>query len=476
MELALTGSGPVARQIYLALRARIASGSLAAGTRLPGSRALARELGVARGTVAVVYEQLQAEGYCVALPRSSTRVADLVPRQVPLEAEAPARPTPHPIRWRSERGRLPFDLRFGLPNAGDFPDPVWSRLARRELARRPADAFDYPHPEGLPRLRVAIAAHLRRRRGLDCSAADVLITQGAQQAFSLIARALLPPGVAVAVEDPGYRGFAQAVRTAGLALAPVPVDAEGLRVDVLHGLPVSAAYVTPAHQFPTGALLSAGRRRQLLGWAEARQAWIVEDDYDSEYRFHAPPLEPLKSLDGDGRVLLVGSFSKTVFPSLRLGFVVAPPQQLQALALLKNLDDAGSATFPQAVLAGFLEDGHYERHLRRSLRRHGARRAALLDALQARFGHRARILGASAGLHLVVDLGLTARQERAVVSAARRQGLGLYACGAFAQGDDEATGLVLGYARLDEEALRRAVDLLHRVVADIDRRPGVGGH
>lgn len=472
MELALSGSGPVSRQIYLALRERILSGALPAGARLPGSRTLAQDLGVARGTVAVAYERLLAEGYCESAARSATRVADVLPRE-PDGAAAPGRALAHPIRWRGDAGPMRFDLRFGLPNADDFPLGVWSRVARRELARLGSDGFEYPHPEGLPRLRVAIAAHLRRRRGLDCSAADVLITHGAQQAFSLIARALLPAGMSVAVEDPGYRGFSQAALAAGLDVLSVPVDAEGLQVDALDGRSSSAVYVTPAHQFPTGAQLSAPRRRQLLAWAEQADAWIVEDDYDSEYRFGAPPLEPLKQLDRGGRVLLVGSFSKTLFPGLRLGYVMAPAGALGELALLKNLDDAGGAAVTQAMLAGFMESGDYERHLRRSLRGNAERRAALLAAIERHFGNRAAVRGADSGLHLVVDLGLSTAQEWAVVRAARRRGLGVYGCAAFSREADSARGLVLGYTRLDAAQLEGAVAVLRSVVADVDRRPGV---
>jgi GntR family transcriptional regulator/MocR family aminotransferase len=217
-------------------------------------------------------------------------------------------------------------------------------------------------------------------------------------------------------------------------------------------------------------ILSAARRRALLDWAHGRDTWIVEDDYDSAYRFGAPPLTPLKGDDVAGRVLLVGSFSKTVFPALRLGYVVAPPAQLRLLALMKNLDDAGSADLQQAVLAGFLEDGHYQRHLRRSVRNNARRRRALIEALQHAFGGRLRLVGAASGLHLVADLGLDADQERRVVRAARRRGLGLYAQGAFSHGDQAHRGLVLGFGRLEPDALRHAVAELAAVVAAQERR------
>lgn len=480
VELVLAGDGRLTRQVFVALKQRIESGELPAGSRLPGSRELARKLKVARGTVVSAYAQLEAEGFCETRPRSGTRVA-----QLPVLADEASRcgdarsasPPHQPLRWRLADARPEFDLRPGLPNAGDFPHALWARLARQELKRGAEQRFSYPDPEGLPRLRVAVAEHLRRRRGLVCSANQVMITQGAQQAFSLIARTLLPVGMPVAVEDPGYQGFSQAAQAAGIDVASVPVDEQGLVVAKLRDLGVSGVCVTPAHQFPSGVILSAPRRRELITWADTRDAWIIEDDYDSEYRFDAAPVEPLKQLDVGGRVLLVGSFSKTMFPDLRLGYVVGDPQHLQLLALMKNLDDAGSSTLNQAMLAAFMEDGHYDRHLRRSQRAVAQRRRALIAALSRHFGD-ITLPGAQAGLHLVVDLGLAAEQERAVVRLAARRGLGLYAQGSFARDDGgavtAAAGLVLGFARLEAEQLDLAVARLARIVADLDQhRPGL---
>lgn len=464
MELRLDGVGPLQRQIYSALRQRMETGALAGGSRLPGSRLLARDLGVSRGTVVAAYEQLVAEGYCNVRGRAATRVAQTLPRGRRHDARPAPPGVSHAIRWRAGDDTFLFDLRSGLPNPADFPHSVWARLLRRELKRHAAAAFDYPHPEGLPRLRQAVAAHLQQWRGLPCSAERVLITHGSQQAFSLIARALLPAGLAVAVEDPGYHGFSQAVRATGVAVRPVAVDDSGIVVDDLRDGDLSAVYVTPAHQFPTGVLMSAPRRRALLDWAEHAGSWIIEDDYDSAYRFDAPPLAPLKEHDDAGRVLLVGSFSKTVFPDLRLGYVVAEPATIEVLALLKNLDDAGSSGLYQAALAAFLDEGHYQRHLRRSLRHLARRRAVLIGAVSKHFGGRARVLGAQSGLHVVVDVGLTAAQERELVRRARAHGLGLHALGAFSQSGKARPGLLLGFGRLEEDSLQRAVALLHRLV------------
>jgi GntR family transcriptional regulator / MocR family aminotransferase len=464
----LTGQGSLTRQVFVALKTRIESGDIGAGTRLPGSRALARTLRVARGTVVSAYAQLESEGYCRTRARSGTRVVDLPPLAGdPEAAAARARARVRMTQWRSGVSTAVFDLRPGLPSETDFPLGTWVRLARRELQRDAAQRFSYPEPEGLPRLRQAVAEHLRRQRGLPCTADQVMITQGAQQAFSLIARALLPIGVPVAVEDPGYLGFSQAAQAAGVDLAPVPVDDQGLMVEALPEQ-AGGVCVTPAHQFPTGVILSAARRRALLAWAESRQAWIVEDDYDSDYRFDAAPVEPLKLLDRTGRVLLVGSFSKTVFPDLRIGFVVADPEQLQVLALMKNLDDAGSSTLNQAALAAFLEEGHYLRHLRRSRRSLGLRRRALLDALGRHFGPAARVTGAPAGLHLVLDLGLTEEQEESIIRLARHRGLALQSQRAYSRGAP-SPGLVLGFARLEPDQLDAAVGRLAGLVEGLPR-------
>ncbi len=467
MDIPLSDHGSRVQQIVDTLRGRIESGVLPAGTRLPGSRTLARDLGVARGTVVAAYEQLEAEGYCRARPRAGVRVVDVLggsPRR--RSGRPPAEP--HPIRWRAEPEHLPWDLRFGLPNPGDFPGDVWLRLLRRASRDLGGDVFNYPHPEGLPRLRQAVAAHLRAWRGMACEAEDVLIVHGAQQAFGLIARALLPAGLPVAVEDPGYQGFSQAVRSAGLQVEPVPVDGAGLDVDRLARRRVSAAYVTPAHQFPSGVLLTAGRRRALLDWAATADALVIEDDYDSAYRFGAPPLAPLRQQDATDRVLLVGSFSKTMFPGLRLGYVVAPASLRQPLALLKNLDDAGSPPLYQAALAAFLEDGHYHRHLRRSLRRNGQRRGALIAALRGHFGDRASVLGGASGLHLVVDLGLGAAAEQRLLRSARERGIGVYAQSSFSHGGRHVPGLVLGFSRLEVDQFPEAVARLADAVAEVD--------
>jgi GntR family transcriptional regulator / MocR family aminotransferase len=468
LDIMLSGEGSRTRQVFAALKTRIESGELPAGTRLPGSRALARELGVARGTVISAYAQLESEGYCETRPRSGTRVVGLpalVDGAAPPAASRARTRRRQPLRWRVEPARPELDLRCGLPSDVDFPHAVWARLARRELHSGIRERFSYPDPEGLPRLRVAVAEHLRRRRGLPCSAAQVMITQGAQQAFSLIARALLPIGVPVAVETPGYLGFSQAAQAAGIDIAPVPVDEQGL---VVESLPenVSGVCVTAAHQFPTGVIMSASRRRELAAWAEARDTWIIEDDYDSDYRFDAPPVEPVKVLDRGGRVLLVGSFSKTMFPDLRLGYVVADPEQLQVLALMKKLDDAGSSSLGQAMLAAFMEDGHYQRHLRRSQRALAERRRTLIQTLTAHLGDGIKVLGAPAGLHLVLDLGLTAEQEVALVRLAGHRGLSLHAQASFARGG-AAGGLVLGYARLGPDAMAAAAALLARLVSHL---------
>ncbi|MBX3706000.1 MAG: PLP-dependent aminotransferase family protein [Pseudomonadales bacterium] len=474
MDLVLSGAGSLAEQVYAALRARLEAGTLRAGDRLPASRTLADVLGVSRGVVVGAYERLVAEGYLAARIGDGTRVLfDGSTTRRPAERVRPRGverlpAVELPIRW-DRPSPAALDLRSGLPNTDDFPHAEWARLARRCLGAERRPAFDYPAPGGLPELRSAIAGYLRRQRGFACEPAAVIITGGAQAAFGLALGALLPPASRVAMEDPGYGGFAVAVRAAGHRLVPVALDGEGLCVDLLDRSGAQAVHVTPAHQFPVGTVMSAGRRRALLDWAaERRGRLVVEDDYDSEYRFDGPALEPLKALDADGRVLLVGSFSKTVLPGLRLGFIVADEDRAAELIARAVTLDAGLPTFWQRVVALFIEEGHFERHLRRSRRRNGERRGVVVDAVRARFGRNVRLVGDSAGLHVTLDLGLDRTAEEAVVRLLRERGVRLHVVSDFARSGRWQPGFMLGYSRLDAARLRTAVDLLGAAVDQVN--------
>ena len=382
-------AGHLAHALHEQLRAAILDGRLLAGAALPSSRGLATTLGIARNTVVAAYDLLVAEGY--VLPRRGAKavVASVRPRPS-------ARPVARSIQdprlaplWRTPY--LPFStapgvpersFRLGVPDHRHFPHAIWRRLNAQVLQRWSKAPFGYPPSEGIRELREAIATHVAFARAVACAADDVVVTSGAQQAFDLLARLLVTPGkTRVAVEEPGYPPLRSAFVAAGATLVPIPVDDEGLCVDRLPP-DVRIVCVTPSHQSPTGVALSMRRRTALLEFARARGAVILEDDYDGEYRFGARPLDALQTLDRDGIVFYVGTFSKSLFPALRKGFIVAPPWAFEALVAVKHCVDAHSDGMAQAVLAAFIREGHLARHVRRMRGLYAERRAALLEGLR----------------------------------------------------------------------------------------------
>ena len=388
MYIELDGQGPRYAQLIRALKGAILDARLAAGVRLPASRTLARDLDVSRNTVLAAYEQLQAEGFLLGRVGSGSYVADVGSRSPPARKHAGLAPVAplSPFARRAlaitdgaripgrEHGGLRYNLQYGVP----LTNPALASAWRREVNRAAERAeFDYPDAQGLPALREQICDYLARRRGVDASPDDVLVISGTQQAFALASRVLLDDADTVALEDPHYRGARQIFAAHGARVRGVRVDADGL---VPAALPARArlAVVTPSHQFPTGALLPLARRVELLEWAGASRAWLIEDDYDGEFRFGGRPLAALKSLDHDGRVIYIGSFSKTLFPALRLGYMVLPPSLRDAFCAAKWLEDRGSNTLEQAALAHFMASGGFERHLRRAAQTLRARRAAML--------------------------------------------------------------------------------------------------
>src|SRR5579884_3154326 len=382
----IDGSSPVPfhRQLYDHLRASILSGQLQAGTRLPSTRALAQDLGISRNTVTTAYDQLLAEGYIESRVGHGTTVVPLLPEHLinvaPTHA-APLSATPaHP--QLSQRGQLiasasfmpasrslltttpPF--RSGVPALDAFPFALWSQLIQRH-ARNSFSAWGhYQQSYGYQPLREAIAAHIGVTRGVRCIAAQVLIVSGSQQAIDLAARMLLDPGDQAWIEDPGYPGTRNALLAAGATLIPVPIDTEGISVSQGRVLAPQARLVatTPSHQFPLGVTMSLPRRLELLEWARQANAWILEDDYDSEYRFTGRPLSTLQGLDGAQRVLYIGTFSKVLFPSLRLGFLVVPSDLVDAFANMLHTTTYHHSVLEQMALADFISEGHFARHLR----------------------------------------------------------------------------------------------------------------
>lgn len=468
LELPARGHGSLARTLHAQLRAAILDGRLAAGARLPATRRLADACGIGRNTVVAAYDLLVAEGY--VLPRTAARavVADMAARRPRARAQASSaaariRPLWDAPDLRREQPRaLPArSFRLGVPEHRMFPHALWRRLtaqALRGFARAP---FRYGPDEGIAALRSAIAAHVAFARAVACREEDVVVTSGAQQAFDLLARLLVVPGrTRVAVEDPGYPPLRAAFLAAGAKLVPVPVDDEGLRVDRLPS-DVRIVCVTPSHQSPTGVVMSMTRRQALLEFARRHDAVVIEDDYDGEFRFGLRPLDALQTLDIEQRVFYVGTFSKSLFPGLRQGFVVAPGWSREPLLRVKRIADAHADEIAQAVLAAFIRDGHMARHVHRMRKLYAARRQALLAGLRALDEWFAPIPG-EAGLHLAARIRDGSRAAR-VVAMAQRHAPGVVDLAQLAL-RPTAPALAFGYGAIDAEAIAPALDALHRAL------------
>ncbi|HTJ28783.1 MAG TPA: PLP-dependent aminotransferase family protein [Candidatus Limnocylindria bacterium] len=462
---------PLYRQLYEGLRRAIVSGRLARGTRLPSTRALAEVLGVSRTTLTSTFAQLVSEGYLEAAVGSGTFVSTELPDETPRGGAAATPRESGPSFRLSAYGatlleaepleppRVPgtIDFRDGRPAFDHFPYAAWRRCIARHL-RGGTHAFDYsPDPAGLRPLREAIAAYLGRARAVHCDPADVVIVTGSQQAIDLVARILIEPRDVVALEDPGYPGAQRTFSAHGADVRGVPVDGEGLRVDLLRELdgPVRLVYVTPSHQFPLGAVLPLWRRLELLRWAEQTEAIIVEDDYDSAYRYEGRPIPALQGLDTHGRVVYVGTFSKTMFPALRIGYVVAPRRLRDVVIAAKAFSDRQSPVLEQHALADFIAEGSFERHLRRMRVLYRERRAALLAALRRHIGEDAEVVGERAGMHLVVRL--RGVDEAALVQRARRAGVVLTSTRAHYLDGGLRGEFVFGFAEHTQETIDEGV-------------------
>jgi GntR family transcriptional regulator / MocR family aminotransferase len=471
-------AGPLYRRVYLALKAMIREGRLAAGARLPSTRELAADLRVSRNTVMLAYEQLLAEGYVVSRDRAATSVASRLPASTMAAAFRPTPGHPTPVSayarrlirllgaptTRSTRHDLRYDFRYGEPSLDEFPREIWRRLLAARARRAARDAFGYASPAGYAPLRAALAEYLKRARGVVCEEDQIVITSGSQQGFDLAARVLLDPGDVAVVEEPHYPGVTIPFEAAGARLARTPVDGNGLQT---HRLPPRAriAYVTPCHQFPTGVIMPLERRLALLAWAARAGSWVIEDDYVSEFRYEGRPLEALQSLDREGRVIYVGTFSKTLFPALRIAYLVLPRSLVPSFVAAKWATDRFSATLAQEALTDFITTGQFERYLRRAGNRNAARRRALIGALRQHFGDRVEIAGENTGVHLVVWLNdVRPRDLAAVIARARSAGVGLYSVAPFHSSPPPRPGLLFGYASLTEADIRAAIRRLADVV------------
>lgn len=436
----LPAEGPRARGIYTAMRRLIEEGRLPPGAKLPPTRALAGQLGLARGAVVAGFEMLVADGFAEARVGDGTFVAGAVPRLQPARTGAA-----QPFAALD----LPGDLGLAFPDPQSMDE--LRRLMNRHLSRPSPSLFHYADPRGDARLRDEVAAYLRMARGLRLHADQVVLTSGTQGALDLIARAVLRPGDAVWMEDPGYPSGKAAL--ADQRLIPVPVDAEGL--DVAAGIALcpdaQAAYVTPSHQFPLGVAMTMRRRLALLDWAERRGAWVIEDDYDSEFRFTGAPLSALQGMDGGGRVIYVGTFSKALMPGLRIGYLVLPEALLDPVLSLRRRVDRAPSSLAEGALADFLAQGHFAAHLRRARRRVRLARDALVAEL-ATAGH--ALTPPDQGLHLTLPL-LAGSDDRALAQAARRAGFGARALSPMYLGPGRA-GLVIGFSGHAPETLATA--------------------
>lgn len=463
----------IARRIVTAIKQQIAEGTYRPGDRLPSSRSFAAEWGASRTTVTAAYGQLVAEGYLSVRPGARPVVAAGLggqPAPKASRAVAPRRLSAFAKRvaaFPPPAEREPFriaDLRYGDLSGADFPVLAWRRALNKVSLRRP-DRLRYGDPAGTPDLRAALQGYLWRARGIACSPERIIVVNGSQQGLDLCARLLLDPGDRFVMENPGYVLARHAFEASGGVAVPVPVDEEGLRTEALPA--ARLAYVTPSHQFPLGGVLSAGRRKALIGWAAAEGALLIEDDYDGEYRHGVAPIPPLQA-DAPELVIYAGTLSKTLSPTLRLGYLVVPADLAALFGEAKRLSDRHAPQLEQEALTELLASGAYERHVRSVRRRNAERRAALLGALAETFGDRIGVAGAETGLHVVAWLnGIPAARDAGIQAAARQSGIGLYPVSSlYAAGTSrpERAGFVIGYAALDVMQIRAGVKALAAVL------------
>jgi GntR family transcriptional regulator/MocR family aminotransferase len=471
---------PLHKQIYDGFREAIVHGNLDPGQRIPSTRVLAIELGVSRFPVLNAYSQLLAEGYFESRVGAGTVISTLLPYQITRGVPTAAGSKvsylgPRPVARRTSLFprievkpwlRGPGAFRVGQVAFDKFPVKVWSNLVARHCRKMDAVSTHYRSQMGSEAFRQTIARYLRTARSLRCDASQIMIVNGSQQALEITARVLLNPGDRVWMEEPSYRLARSVFALAGCRLVPVPVDDQGLSVEAGIKLcrTARAAFVTPSHQFPLGVTMSASRRFQLLKWAHDTGSWIIEDDYDSEYRFESQPIASLQGLDTNARVIYVGTFSKVLFPSLRLGYVVIPSDLVERFISVRLIMDIGPPDFFQQVIADFMNEGHFARHLRRMRALYHEQRTALVDSIGKELGSMVEVLGSEAGMHLPVattrrisDLDIA---ERAV-----RQNLWLWPLSPYYAGKAARSGFVLGFGGAPVEQIPAAVSILRKLLS-----------
>jgi GntR family transcriptional regulator/MocR family aminotransferase len=472
--------GGLQQQIYAGVRRAILDHVLPPGARVPSSRALAADLRVSRTTSLLALEQLMAEGYLTARAGSGTFVAHELPDDLPgAPGSRPKRAPRHPPL--SKRGKSlaagrppsrrlpgpPRPFRIGIPAVDLFPVRLWSQLFTRRLRSATPSQLDYGEAAGFGELRQAIASHVRAARGTECDPDQVFVVSGAQRAIDLLCQLLLDPGDEAWMEEPGYPGARSALVAAGARIHPVKVDEDGLDVEAgaRRGPRARLVYVTPSHQFPLGVPMSLPRRLTLLRWAGAAGAWVIEDDYDSEFRYGTRPIPCLHGLDVDGRVIYVGSFSKTLFPALRLGFMIVPRDIHDELLAVRRASEVHPPRLDQAVLADFMLGGHYERHLRRVRAAYRERLEALEQAARRHCGGALRLRPARTGLHAVADL-VDADADRVFEKAAAR-GVEVMPLSAYYFGRAQApSALVLGFGGARADSIAAGMERLAAAIDD----------
>jgi len=482
ISLDRTAEDPLHRQLYEQLRETILTGRLQAGSRLPATRTLARDLDISRNTVTAAFDQLLAEGYLEGRVGAGTFVTSELPEEALSVLGGPdgagrtdtlqhLKSSPRQ-RGLSRRGTQLAGLRRrrtrrglafapGVPELRNFPFDIWARLMARAWRRPPMDLMANTEPAGYMPLRRTIAEYVRTARGVRCEVEQVIIVSGAQQAIGLAAHVLLDEGDRALVEDPGYPGIRGALLAAGVKVVPVPVDAEGLDIATGEAKAPDARFVcvAPSHQYPLGVTMSLARRLALLDWAQRVDGWIIEDDYDSEYRYSGKPLAALQGLDRDNRVVYVGSFSKTMFPSLRLGYLIVPPDLTDSFRFARAALDDHPSTVAQPALTAFIEDGYFAAHLRRMRKLYAARQELLVAAAREHMGDLLTVAPAEAGMHILARQKpvMTVRMDD--IQATRRAeaaGITVSPLSSFYHEYPAQQGLMLGYAAVDEDEIPKA--------------------
>jgi GntR family transcriptional regulator / MocR family aminotransferase len=470
VHVSLVGRKDITNEIYRQLRAAILDGRLKSGDRLPPTRELAARLSVSRTTVMDVYDRLYSEGYTESRAGSGTRVSRELLR-VPTPAAPPSGALRARRHWasvaitRAFEGPVEFDFRAGTPDTRLFPFETWRRLQAREWRRSAPGIRGYGQPAGDPGLREAIAAQVAVGRGIRTRSEDIIVTNGTQQGADIVARALLAPGDLVAVEDPGYGPPRRLFESLGLRIAGVRVDTEGLVVDELPS-DARLVFVSPSHQFPLGTSMSLPRRLALIAWAEGHDAAILEDDYDTEFRFSGRPIEPLQLLDSTGRVIYVGTFSKSLLPALRVGFLVVPQSIRDAIEAAKFVTDWHTSVPTQRTLASFITDGSFGRHVRRMRIVYRERHDRIMTILRRDLPEELEVLPASAGVHISA-LARTRSVDQLASVAKRALGAGVLVqlLASFAVGEVKRSGLLLGYGAIATEHIDEG---LRRLTASFD--------